>query len=235
MKFALAIRHVAFEDLGAFAPVLTAAGYDIRYADAADGLAEPAGGETEADLLIVLGGPIGAYEDQAYPFLARELRLIEGQMAAGRRVLGICLGAQLIARTMGARVYPGPAKEIGWAPVHLSAAGEASCLRHLRGAVSVLHWHGDTFDLPAGAVCLASTAAYENQAFSFGTRTLALQFHLEATAAKLEHWFIGHAAEVAATPGVDVASLRRASGVHGIRLEAVAAHVLTEWLADDQA
>lgn len=235
MASALVIRHVAFEDLGAFAPVLAAAGYGIRYLDAADGLDDPAGMEAGPELLVVLGGPIGAYEEQAFPFLIRELRLIENQIAAGRQILGICLGAQLIARAMGARVYPGPAKEIGWAPVRLSAAGEASCLRHLKGDVPVLHWHGDTFDLPSGAVRLASTAAYENQAFSHGSQTLALQFHLEATAAGLEHWFVGHAAEIAAAPGLDVPSLRRDSRGCAAQVEATAGKVLAEWLQDEQS
>lgn len=231
MKAGLAIRHVAFEDLGAFAPVLDAAGYEMRYVEAADGLAGLAELGGSGDLLIVLGGPIGAYEDQAYPFLRDELRLIEACMTAGWRVLGICLGAQLIARALGARVYPGPVKEIGWAPVRLSASGKASCLRHLGDDMPVLHWHGDTFDLPAGATRLASTAAYENQAFSVGTRTLALQFHLEASAARLEHWFVGHAAEIAAAPGIDVERLRHDSGNYSAGAGAVAGDVLFEWLA----
>ncbi len=152
-RTAAAIRHVAFEDLGSFAPVLEAAGYTVRYLEAADGLASPAVAE-EADLLVVLGGPIGAYEDDAYPFLADELRLLERRLAAGRPLLGICLGAQLIARALGASVYPGAVKEIGWSPVRLTDAGESSCLRHLGRGISVLHWHGDTFDLPAGATRL---------------------------------------------------------------------------------
>lgn len=237
MKTALAIRHVAFEDLGAFAPVLDRAGYAVRYCDAADGLAAAAGpkGEPGPELVIVLGGPIGAYEEHAYPFLTQELSLIESAIAAGRRVLGICLGAQLIARALGARVYPGPVKEIGWAPVRVSSAGKNACLRHLGDQQPVLHWHGDTFDLPAGADRLASTAAYENQAFSVGSRILALQFHLEATAARFEHWLIGHAAEIAATPGVDIGDLRRDSALHAADLEAVAGMVLAEWLQDDRA
>ncbi|MBL8659328.1 MAG: glutamine amidotransferase [Rhodospirillales bacterium] len=232
MKSALVIRHVAFEDLGAFAPALAAAGYEIRYCDAADGIDDLVGSATDWDLLVVLGGPIGAYEERVYPFLVSELRLIEAQIAAGRRTLGICLGAQLIARSLGARVYPGPVKEIGWAPVRLSAAGQTSCLRHLDGGVPVLHWHGDTFDLPPGAVRLASSAAYENQAFSRGPGTLAMQFHVEATAPRLEHWFVGHAAEIAAVPGLDVASLRRDSRDRAGQTAAIAGEILAEWLRD---
>ena len=107
----------------------------------------------------MLGGPIGAYEEALYPFLTDELRLIEACLHNNVPVMGICLGAQLLARALGARVYPGSAREIGIAPVTLTDPGRVSCLRHLEAAGhQVLHWHGDTFDLPAGATRLASTA-----------------------------------------------------------------------------
>lgn len=235
MKTAVAIRHVAFEDLGTFAPVLAEAGYAIRYVEAADGLSAACLEDEDADLLVILGGPIGACEERSYPFLADELRLVERRIAAGRPLLGICLGAQIIARGLGARVYPGAVKEIGWSPVRLTAEGSASCLRHLARDLPVLHWHGDTFDLPAGAIRLASTAHYENQAFAFGAAVLALQFHLEVEPARLERWFVGHSVEIAATPGVDVAGLRRDSRMHGPALAAAAGKVLAEWLNQGQA
>ena len=111
MKTLVAIRHVAFEDLGAFEPVFRDAGYAIRYCDM--GLDNPADIDPASSILVVLGGPIGAYEDDKYPFILGELRLLERRIAAAYPTLGICLGAQLIARALGARVYPGPAKEIG--------------------------------------------------------------------------------------------------------------------------
>jgi GMP synthase (glutamine-hydrolysing) len=161
------------------------------------------------DLVVVLGGPIGAYEDAAYPFLGDELRLIEHRLRANRPTLGICLGAQLIARALGARVHPGSVKEIGWAPLTLTEAGKRSPLRFIaQGGGIVLHWHGDTFELPDGAVHLASSALYENQAFSWGQSALALQFHAEAGGRGLERWFVGHAAEIGAQPGLSVAVLR---------------------------
>ena len=174
----LALRHVAFEDLGLLAPWLERRGHAIRYAEApTDDVAriDP----LAPDLLVVLGGPIGAYEEAQYPFLVPELRLLERRLAAGRPTLGLCLGAQLMARALGARVYPGKAKEIGWSALSLAPAGRESCLRHLE-ATPVLHWHGDTFDLPERAVRLASTALTENQAFAWGDAALALQFHAEA-------------------------------------------------------
>jgi len=192
-KTALAIRHVHFEDLGVFRLELEAAGFTVQYHDAGvDDLREV----PDADLLVVLGGPIGAYEDHLYPFLTEEIALLEKRLAAGRPTLGICLGAQLMARALGAKVYPGPAKEIGWAPLTLTEAGASSPLRHL-GEAPVLHWHGDTFDLPEGAARLASTPLCANQAFARGASALAFQFHPEADGAGFERWLIGHAAEIA--------------------------------------
>ena len=204
MPTAVAIRHVAFEDLGLIGPVLTERGYNVRYIEAPTG-PMPA---DDPDLVVVLGGPIGAYEIDAYPFLRDEIAFLEQRLTAGRATLGICLGAQLMARALGARVYPGPAKEIGWAPLALSDAGRASCLAALEPDPTVLHWHGDTFDLPDGAVHLASTGLCANQAFSWGDAALALQFHAEAMGTALEPWFVGHSVEIAATPGVDVPHLR---------------------------
>src|SRR5438128_11312748 len=143
LKQAAAIRHVPFEDLGAFETALREAGYEIRYVEAGfDDLG--ADGLHDAELLVVLGGPIGAYEEASYPFLGDELALLECRLKADRPTLGICLGAQLIARALGSRVYPTGAKEIGWSPLELSAAGRTGVLRHLDG-LDVLHWHGDTF------------------------------------------------------------------------------------------
>ncbi len=228
---AVVLRHVAFEDLGSFAEPLTRRGYRIEYLDAgSDALDRP--GVAGADLLIVLGGPIGAGDDRQYPFLADETRLLERRLDAGRPTLGICLGAQLMARALGARVYRAGAKEIGWGPLTLTEAGAASALRHLApDKTPVLHWHGDTFHLPRGGVHLAATRACENQAFRWGAHGLALQFHAEVTAAGLERWFIGHTLEIETTPGISVAELRAATGRAAPRLERQGPAFLTEWLA----
>src|SRR6266581_690105 len=148
VKTAAAIRHVPFEDLGAFETVLTSSAYRIHYCDAGiDDLRSPQ--LADCDLLVVLGGPIGAYEEEKYPFLADEIAIIEKRLNFARPALGICLGAQLFARALHARVFPGPAKEIGWAPVTLTPEGKRSPMRFL-DRVPVLHWHGDIFDLPEG-------------------------------------------------------------------------------------
>ena len=136
-----------------------------------------------------------------------------------------------MARALGARVYTGPEKEVGWAPLQFSEAGERSCLATLASRhIAVLHWHGDTFDLPAGAVHLASTSVYPNQAFAWGRRCLALQFHPEVTARGLERWLISHAHEIEHTAGLSVEQVRRDAQRYAPRLQARAACCWQTWL-----
>ena len=229
MKTAVAIRHVGFEDLGAFAPAIRDAGFAIRYHDV--GARNPRTPETEnADLLIVLGGPIGAYEVDSYPFIGDEIAVLERRLAARLPTMGICLGAQLIASSAGARVYPSGVKEIGFAPIRLTDSGRSSCLAPFADEPMTLHWHGDTFDLPAGAQRLASTDLCRNQAFSMGSNIIAFQFHPEASATGFENWLIGHAAELAAA-GLNVGELRADAEKYGAELERKAQRVATDWLA----
>ncbi|MEZ5584607.1 MAG: glutamine amidotransferase [Candidatus Competibacteraceae bacterium] len=230
MKTAVAIRHVAFEDVGSFAEPLRQRGYEIRYLEAGmDNLAviDP----LQTDLLILLGGPIGVNEQAEYPFLGDELALLEKRLQQNRPTLGICLGSQLMASALGAKVYPAATKELGWAPIKLTEAGQRSCLRHLNADLTpVLHWHGDTFDLPNGAQRLASTAICPNQAFAFGDTALALQFHPEVTPGGLERWFIGHTLEIHTTPGVSVERLRQDTALYGAGLQRQGMQLIEEWL-----
>lgn len=227
MPTCLVIRHLAFEDLGVFAEPLAARGFsfDVRQA----GIDEVSDAEfLAADLVVVLGGPIGVYETTAYPWLVREIAQVGARVAAGRPTLGVCLGAQLIAASLGQRVYPGRAKEIGWAPVTLSPAGRAGPLAALDG-VSVLHWHGDTFDLPPHASLLASTEVTPHQAFAIGDTVLGLQFHPEVEPRWIEAWLIGHTAELNAAR-IDIPALRADSARVGAAAAAAGRRVIDAWL-----
>lgn len=225
MLTALVIRHVHFEDLGLLEALLLSRGYEIRYHDVAEPLVAPL---ALPSLLIVLGGPIGAFDDSDYPFLRDELHLIKRQLDAQQPILGICLGAQLLARALGANVQAMAAKEIGFAPLSLTPAGEASELGALAG-VPVLHWHGDQFAVPAGARLLAETSACP-QAFAFGEHALGLQFHLEVQPARIEQWLVGHAHELSSL-GLSPQKLRDQARANGERLGAAAKQCLEQWLA----
>lgn len=230
MKTALVIRHLAFEDLGLFERTIEASGYQVRYLEAGmDDLSwiEP----VDPDLLIILGGPISANDENNYPFIEDELELLQARLNSDLPTLGICLGAQLMARCLGAKIYPGPEKEIGWAPVKLTDAGKASSLKHLAsGHGHVLHWHGDIFDIPQGAVHLASSEKVMNQAFSWKKRGLALQFHPEVSAHGMERWYIGHVGEIQQTDDISVKQLRADSQKYAYEMDMHANRFMEDWL-----
>jgi GMP synthase (glutamine-hydrolysing) len=227
MSTVLALRHLAFEDLGLIEPLLAERGHIVRYLDAG---VDPIDVRTllEPDLVVVLGGPIGANDEDRYPFLADELAALHARLDARRPTLGVCLGAQLMARALGASVAPSGHTEIGYARLALTRHADDTPLRHLAG-VSVLHWHNDAFTLPAGAAPLASTAHCPQQAFALGPEILGLQFHLETPPAALERWLIGHA-DALAGAGLDPRDLRRQAAEAGPALTAAAHAVLNEWL-----
>jgi len=224
---ALAMRHLGFEHLGVWHAALESRGFAIRYVDPAreDLDAIDAG---DPGLLIVLGAPIGAFDDELYPFLTSEVRLIERRLACGRPLLGICLGAQLMARALGAKVAPMAEKEIGYTALTLTAAGEQSPLKALDGW-PVLHWHGDQFDMPAGATLLAGTDACPHQAYSLGPNVLGLQCHLETDAAEIEAWLVGHCAELIAS-GRDPRAIRADAARFGPTLAGRSNAVLIAWI-----
>jgi|SRR5579862_1100671 len=226
-KSCLAVRHVAFEDLGLLGPLLSARGYDVHYHDAGierfdvSTLLAP-------DLVVVLGGPIGVYECETYPFVTEEIAAVAARLHANKPILGICLGAQMMAAALGARVAPGPVKEIGYAPLTLTAAGQSSVLAPL-ATRPVLHWHGDNCELPAGCECLASTQHCPVQAFSRTPIQLGLQFHLETEPARFEAWLVGHTVELGKA-GIDPRKLREESRKAGLALGEVGSKVLSAWL-----
>jgi len=226
-RSAVAIRHVAFEDLGILAPLLDERGYHVSYLDA--GVDPMSTCVVSADLLIVLGGPIGAYECDRYPHLRHLTDALAARLHVRRPTLGVCLGAQLMATALGAQVEPAATgSEIGFAAVELTPQGESSCLSGLRDT-PVLHWHGDQFAIPEGAARLASTPRIPNQAFSIGPNILGLQFHLEMNHEYLERWLIGHAHELA-THGTDIAQLRMDAARVGPQLADRARQVFANWI-----
>jgi GMP synthase (glutamine-hydrolysing) len=227
MKNCLVLRHVAFEDLGTLASILTRRGIVPRYVDAGVDPIDPAE-VARTDLLIVLGGPIAVYQIKAYPFLIHELEAIAERLMQLRPTLGICLGAQLMAKALGANVAPGPVTEIGLAPIELTAAGQASPLRHLDG-VHVLHWHGDNFDLPPACEHLASTAHCPFQAFRKGPNALALQFHIEVDRSRMESWLIGHTVELGKA-NISISTLRKEIAELGEELKRNGGRVFNGWL-----
>lgn len=227
MKSAIAIRHIHFEDLGTLEPLLYERGYTVQYVDATVEDLAALDAQTP-DLLVALGGPIGACDENAYPFLADELALVQRRLASKRPILGICLGAQLIARILGAAVYALGNKEIGFGPLTLTSEGRASVLAPLDDT-PVLHWHGDQFDIPPGAARLAGTAIGANQAFTQGPGVLGLQFHLEVDTRLMERWLVGHACELAQA-AIDPRTLRAQAREHEAKLSVAARSVFTAWL-----
>ncbi len=228
MKTGLIIRHTPHEGVAGFRAPIEAAGYVLERFDVTD-----AGFDRldflAPDLLILMGGPMGVYEQEAYPWITCELARLAGRIAARRPTLGVCLGSQMIAAAMGAKVYPGPVKEVGFAPIMLTPAGKASPLRHISD-VPVLHWHGDTFDLPDGAELLASTQAYRNQAFRVGSHLLALQCHPEmGEDPRLASWL--EDVDYLTLAGTGVATIRRDEARFGSSTVAAGRAMLTEWLA----
>ncbi|WP_431286899.1 glutamine amidotransferase [Roseateles chitinivorans] len=231
-KTVLAVRHLAFEDLGLLRPVLAERGFE-RFLTLDAGVDDLREVDLDAvDLLVVLGGPIGAYDDALYPYLNDEIGLIRRRIASRRPLLGICLGAQLMARALGADVRPMAhgRKEIGFAPLTLTDAGRDSALAPLAGGQPVLHWHGDQFEIPDGATSLATTPLCPNQAFAVEDFALALQFHLESDPARLEQWLIGHAGELAQAR-VSLDELRRDAATQGAGLRAALGEIVDRWMA----
>ncbi len=221
-----AIQHLSFEDLGSLEDLFYQLGFRVRYFEA--GVDDLTQAMQHTGLTIILGGPIGVYETEDYPFLQKEIDLLKVRLENNLPTLGICLGAQLIAHALGAKVYAGAVKEIGWSPLTLS-----NQTNHLLAPLEdspVLHWHGDTFDLPKNAVLLASSALYPNQAFSIGSHILALQFHIEVATESLEKWLIGHTCELR-NANIDIPALRLDNEKFAPTLENQASQIITQWMA----
>lgn len=182
----LVLQHIACEPPGVFEDVLHDRGAQLCRVelDAGDALPDWRG----FDVIVAMGGPMSVNDEAELPWLAEEKRVIAEAVRAGRPYWGVCLGVQLLAAALGARVFPGPVPEVGLLPVDLTEEGRADpVFSGLHGGLVTLQWHGDTFDLPEGAVRLASSSAYENQAFRVG-RAYGVQFHLEVSAEMAREW-----------------------------------------------
>ncbi len=188
MKKVIVFQHVAHEILGTLDPHLRDAGYRIRYVNfGRDPAARPR--LDGYDGMVVLGGPMNVGEVDEYPHLVTEIELIDEAIDRGMPLLGICLGAQLVAAALGASIRANEEKEIGWYPVRLTDEGRCDpLLRHLGDCEHIFQWHGDTFSIPEGAVHLASSPSCVNQAFRFNHNVYGLQFHMEVDQALIARW-----------------------------------------------
>lgn len=172
------LQHVPFEGLGSIKPWLVSSGYSVTSTKFYNSTTLPALGAF--DLLIILGGPMSVNDEERFPWLRSEKQFIRDAVKAGKAILGICLGAQLIASALGESVYPNRRKEIGWFPVEGVTQQEQFTFQ-FPAELEVFHWHGETFELPDNSVLLARSNACENQAFQLGKSVIGLQFHLEST------------------------------------------------------
>jgi GMP synthase (glutamine-hydrolysing) len=227
---ALVLQHIACEPPGVYEDVLRERGAVIHRVevDAGEALAD----WREFDLIVAMGGPMSVNDDLEW--LRAEKRFVADAVRNGAAFFGACLGAQLLASSLGARVYPGPAAEVGLLPVTLGEdALRDTVFAGLQAQLTTLQWHGDTFDLPDGAVLLASSAAYPNQAFRWGERAYAIQFHLEVSSAMACEWAevpaYAQALEETLGPGA-FDSLLRAFEPAAAALNADGRRLFSQWL-----
>lgn len=223
------IRHESHVHLGNFEAVLLDHGYEIEVVDASAPDFEAAlDAARDADLLIVLGSAAGVYEADRHAFIRPEIAAVQQRLAAEQPTLGVCFGAQLIAAALGSDVRPGASVEVGYRDLAVTDEGLSSPVRHTVG-VPMAEWHGDTFDLPAGTTRLASSAAYENEAYGIGDWMLAVQFHPELTDEMHEEWLVSGLRYVT-DAGYDPDELRADRARSGAAMQEASARMLADYL-----
>jgi GMP synthase (glutamine-hydrolysing) len=226
----LVLQHSPLDGPGSLAPYFRERGWQIELVEAAHAdLAQI--DPLAADLVLPLGSALSVYDEALFPFIRAERTLLARRLAAGRPVLGICFGAQLVASALGSRVYRAPQSEVGWYPLELTAEGADSPLRHLAPgqAPAVMHWHQDTFELPPGTTRLARSALCENQAFARDAHLLALQFHPEVTRNGVEAW-LADASFTPETRAERIATIREGAARWQAVMQAQIARCLDDWL-----
>ena len=226
-KTCLVVRHVDFEGLGLLCDLLRARDYNFRYAHAMDDDIS-CNGFLKEDLVIVLGGPFGVYEADKYPFIRNEINCVSARLDSGKPLLGICLGAQMMAAALGAKVAFSGGKEIGWHEVKLTDEGKKSLLAPLEGQ-PILHWHGDNCEMPQGCTRLAYTGFCPVQAFQKSPVQLGLQFHAEVEAERIERW-LPSSQDSLKLAGLTDDDIRAQAKQHGELARKVGNQILGAWL-----
>lgn len=227
-----AIQHIGYEDLGSFEPVLKSRGFDVKYFCSRNvdykGLFAD-----DPDLVVVLGGPMSVHDVEQNSWILNEEKFVKERIASGKPLMGICFGAQMIARALGAKTYQGPqGKEIGWSKITVNDVGKKTSFRHLDGEFThMLHWHGDTFDLPDGATLLASSDKYQKQAYSVDDNIICMQCHPEVTPNKLKLWYASQLESIAEV-GTTVDDLKADAEAYNAKLSEQSALFLNEWLEE---
>jgi len=228
-----AIQHIGYEDLGSFEPVLKSRGFEVQYFCSRN-IDYKQLFASDPDLVVVLGGPMSVYDDEKHPWVHQEEQFVRERIETEKPLMGICFGAQMIARALGAKVYKGTqGKEIGWSKITVNDEGMKTPFRHLNGdQTMMMHWHGDTFDLPDGAVLLASSDKYKKQAYSYGDRIFCMQCHPEVTESKLRLWYSGGLDQIHEV-GQTVEGMQVDAEAYNNILSIQAGKFLNEWL-DEQ-
>ncbi len=223
-------QHVPFEGLGSIEPWMRARGHVLACTRLHAGELPPP--VDSYDWLIVMGGPMNIYQEHEHPWLIAEKRAIRAAIDGGRRVLGICLGAQLIADVLGAKVTRNPQKEIGWYAVErTTAAAQSSLFADFPNRFEAYHWHGDTFGLPPGAQRVAHSVACAQQAYVWGERVVGLQFHLETTPASAAELIENARDELVPAPYIQSAETMLADAARFDRLNLLMSGLLARQVA----